>query len=163
MKSIIIIIVIIVLGGLGFWAFSQYQTTNTNTPTTTVTNTTATSNTNVSEIVINTNSSLNTNIVDTNTSVISPNEVAITGLGFSPQSITVLAGSTVTWLNNDSVLHHVAPDDHPSHTKYVDTWPDTGAGRIAGGEAYSFTFTTAGTYTYHDHLHPTLIGTVIVE
>jgi plastocyanin len=90
-------------------------------------------------------------------------EVSVTKSGFAPKTLTVGAGKKVTWMNNDSVVHYIAPADHPDHIKYVGTWDDDGTGRIAPGEAYTVTISTPGTYSYHDHLNPVTTGTLIIE
>lgn len=85
--------------------------------------------------------------------------VTISSSGFSPKSITIKTGESVTWMNSDSVNHQLASDPHPVHTAY----PPLNLGVIGPGEKKSLSFPTAGTYTYHDHLNPTLKGTVTVE
>ncbi len=85
--------------------------------------------------------------------------VSITSTGFSPKTITVKAGDSVTWTNNDSANHNVNSDPHPTHTLY----PFLNLGTIKPGDKKSATFEKAGTYTYHDHLNPSLTGTVTVE
>ena len=83
---------------------------------------------------------------------------------FSPQSITVKAGTTVTWTNNDSVPHNVvsASDDSTGASP-------TGAftsGNLTQGQTFSFTFDNAGTYYYECSLHASMAGmhgTVVVQ
>ncbi len=89
--------------------------------------------------------------------------VTVTSEGFSPATVTIKVGDTVQWKNESDATVYVAPDTHPSHTKYAGTWDDDGTGRIGSGETYSFTFPKAGTYTYHDHLRSVRTGAVIVE
>lgn len=86
--------------------------------------------------------------------------VSYSSTGFSPSSITIKAGDTVTFTNGTSSKMWVASDPHPQHTDFSDF--DAGKGYEAG-TSYSYTFNTAGTYTYHDHLHASMRGTVIVE
>jgi plastocyanin len=71
--------------------------------------------------------------------------------GFSPKTITIRVGSSVKWVDNT---------DSP-HTSHADsgTW---NSGNIAVGGTFSFTFTRAGTYTYHCDYHPYMTGTIIV-
>jgi len=82
------------------------------------------------------------------------NQVTIQNYMFSPASITVKAGTTVTWTNKDAVAHTVTADtnstDAPSSMD------------IDQGKSYSFTFKKAGTYTYHCAPHPYMHGTVTV-
>lgn len=92
-----------------------------------------------------------------------PVTVRITADGFSPATLTIPAGTMVVWTNNDSAIHYVAPDVHTAHRKYRGIWDDVGAGRIASAETYAFIFSEPGIYTYHDHLFPSLTGTIIVQ
>lgn len=143
-------------------------TTNTTTVTNLNSSANASANTNVSAT---TNSTADTTAATPATNAANVNEtvvasgttVTVLGTGFLPKSLTIKAGQTVTWINEAGTEVYIAPDIHPSHKKYAGTWDDTGAGNIQNGESYSFTFTKAGTYTYHDHLSSSLIGTVIVE
>lgn len=80
--------------------------------------------------------------------------------GFSPASVTIKAGQTVTWTNSDSASHTVNSNPHPTHTDYP---PLNNVGLIAPGTGKSFTFNTPGTYHYHDHLNPSHQGTVVVQ
>ena len=87
-------------------------------------------------------------------SSVTPNKVDIGDMAFVPASITVKAGTAVSWLNTDSVQHTVTADT-PS-----DNAPASQAFGL--GETYVFLFTTPGTYTYHCSIHPSMKGTVIV-
>jgi plastocyanin len=71
---------------------------------------------------------------------------------FSPKPIQITVGSTVTWANGTA----------PTHTATSDTgaW-DTG--NIAQGATSSvIAFPTAGTFTYHCAIHPSMTGSVVV-
>lgn len=87
------------------------------------------------------------------------NMVSITANGYAPNSLTIKAGESVTWTNNDSADHTVNSDPHPTHTLY----PFLNLGVIKPGDSKSATFEKVGTYTYHDHLNPSNKGTVTVE
>ena len=80
------------------------------------------------------------------------NEVWIQGMAFVPSSITVSAGTTITWTNKDGMTHTVTSD-----AALFDS------GNIGSGKAYSHNFATAGTYKYHCSIHPTMLGKVIVN
>ena len=89
-------------------------------------------------------------------------KVSITGsggyyssFGFMPGSITIKVGATVVWTNNTTVQHTVTSD---SGTPVAF---DSGMITAQGG-TFKFTFTTAGTYTYHCNVHPSMHGTIIV-
>jgi plastocyanin len=75
--------------------------------------------------------------------------VDIANFAFSPASLTIEAGTTVTWTNSDSV----------AHTATGDTF-DTG--ELAPGESGSVTFDTEGTFNYICSIHPNMTGTIMV-
>jgi plastocyanin len=80
--------------------------------------------------------------------------VTIKDYMFSEKDISVKAGTTVTWTNQDDVKHTVTADT-PS--------ADAPSSQLFGkGETYSFTFKKAGTYTYHCEPHPYMKATVTV-
>ena len=81
-------------------------------------------------------------------------KVTIQGFAFSPASITVNVGDTVTWENKDSVGHTI-----------TGTGTGTGwdSGVLGSGKTYSRKFDTAGTYNYHCAIHPSMTGTVTVK
>lgn len=89
------------------------------------------------------------------TKPVATSSVIIKNYMFSPASITVKVGTTVTWTNQDAVSHTVTADtnstDAPSSMD------------IAQGKSYSFTFQKAGTFTYHCTPHPYMHGTVVVD
>ena len=91
-------------------------------------------------------------------------EVLIAGNAFSPQSVTVTAGTTVTWTNNDSAPHNVvSADDASTGAALTDAFA---SGNLTQGETFSFTFDKAGTYYYECSIHAamaTMHGTVIVQ
>ncbi len=86
-------------------------------------------------------------------------QIIMNASGFAPASITVKKGTKVTFVNNDSRVHWPASDPHPVHTDLAGF--DAGKGIPQGG-SYTYTFGKIGTWTYHDHLNPTLKGKVIV-
>jgi len=87
--------------------------------------------------------------------------VTITSSGFSPATVSVAAGTQVTWTNNDTAPHQVAADPHPLHSSIPNFDSDQ---LLQPGDSFSFVFETPGTYTYHDQLNPLkLLGTVVVE
>jgi plastocyanin len=80
-----------------------------------------------------------------------PGTVTIKDFAYSPDTITVAIGTTVTWTNEDSVNHTVT-----SQTGLFDSGP------LSNGKTFSFTFNTAGDYEYHCTIHPSMVGHVIV-
>ena len=81
-----------------------------------------------------------------------PVAVSIDNFTFNPQKLTVKAGTTVTWTNMDDIPHAIAAVSKQFKSKTLDT-----------DDAYSFTFTTPGSYEYFCSLHPHMTGTVVVE
>lgn len=86
-------------------------------------------------------------------------QVLITANGFEPKSVTIKVGETVTWTNQTSAEVRVASDPHPLHTGLPGLDDLSGATQ---GDTYSFTFTKAGTFGYHDHNNTSVKGTVVV-
>jgi plastocyanin len=79
--------------------------------------------------------------------------VSIDNFSFTPQTLTVKAGTTVTWTNRDDIPHGIASDNKAfTRSKALDT-----------DDSYSVTFTTPGTFKYFCYMHPHMTGTVIVE
>lgn len=97
--------------------------------------------------------------VSTESAVFSANTVNITDSGFSPKEIIIKAGGSVTWENQDSVGHTVNSAVHPTHLVY----PPLNLDVIKPGEQKSLAFPAVGTYKYHDHLNPSLTGSVTVQ
>ena len=78
--------------------------------------------------------------------------VKISNFTFSPPQITVKAGTTVTWTNDDDIPHTVTSSTLAFKSAALDT-----------DDKFSFTFTTPGTYKYFCSLHPHMTGTIVVE
>jgi amicyanin len=79
--------------------------------------------------------------------------VSIDNFTFGPPSVTVKAGTTVTWTNKDDIPHGIASADNAfAKSKALDT-----------DDSYSFTFAAPGTYKYFCYLHPHMVGTIVVE
>ena len=101
------------------------------------------------------------------------NVVRLTGSGFSPQTITVEQGETVTWINEANGVMWVGSDVHPTHTEYAGTsvrehcqnGDQTSAAfdQCSTGDQFSFTFEKTGEWGYHNHVSSSEEGTVIVE
>lgn len=74
----------------------------------------------------------------------SANTVNIKSYSFQPSTLSVPAGTTVTWHNQDNVQHTVTSD--------IKGLFDSGA--IATGKEFTFTFPAPGSYSYHCSIHP---------
>ena len=79
-------------------------------------------------------------------------EVEIDQFAFVPQRITVKAGTTVTWINEDDAPHTITSSSKLFKSKALDT-----------EDKFAFTFTTPGTYAYFCSLHPHMTGVIVVE
>ena len=79
--------------------------------------------------------------------------VSIMNFAFSPASLTVAAGDTVVWTNNDSI----------DHTVTSDTGSELGSPQLGSGSTYMHVFSTAGSYTYHCTNHPYMHGSATVQ
>lgn len=90
--------------------------------------------------------------IPTPTSSVGGNSITISGFAFDPQSLTVKVGTKVTWTNHDGVTHTVTADDKTFSS-----------GPLSSGKSFSFTFTKAGTYTYHCSMHPGMKATIVVQ
>ncbi|HSX48265.1 MAG TPA: cupredoxin domain-containing protein [Candidatus Nanoarchaeia archaeon] len=86
--------------------------------------------------------------------------VTYDGNSFSPTSLTIKVGDTVTFRNNSSAPMWVASNPHPSHTDYKGF---DALRSFAKGEDYTFTFTKVGTWGFHNHLSPDATGTIVVQ
>lgn len=84
-------------------------------------------------------------------SAASSSALNIKDFAFTPASLTVKSGTTVTVTNNDSATH---------------TWTATDrtfdSGDLVSGKSFTFTFTKAGTYSYVCSIHASMHGTVTV-
>ena len=88
----------------------------------------------------------------TNNTPKNANEVTIKNMVFSPSSLTVAVGAAVKWTNSDGFAHTVT-----SNTNVFNS------GNLNDGKSFSFTFTSAGTYSYYCAIHPSMTGKIIVQ
>jgi plastocyanin len=85
--------------------------------------------------------------------------IRFTSSGFSPATLTVAVGTTVTIQNDSDRTVDFSSDPHPTHTLY----PFLNAGDIAPGESATVTIPRAGSFGYHDHLDPSMKGTIVAQ
>lgn len=79
--------------------------------------------------------------------------------GYEPAEVTIREGETVSFVNDSSSFHWPASDVHPTHTIYSEFDP---LEPVAPGDTWSFTFTKAGEWRFHDHIRANLKGVVTV-
>jgi plastocyanin len=81
-------------------------------------------------------------------------EISIENFSFTPTTLTVAPGTSVTWVNNDEEPHNVVNVGGQSRLfKSV----------LDGGDKYTFVFDKAGTYKYICSVHPHMEGTIVVK
>lgn len=81
-----------------------------------------------------------------------PTVVDIRNFQFQPATLTVTAGTTVMWKNDDGSPHSVAAQTGAFRSEPLDT-----------NDSYSFTFAKPGTYVYGCTFHPMMLGKIVVE
>lgn len=89
----------------------------------------------------------------------SQNTVTLTSNGFSPATLTIKTGKTVTWVNKSGESATVNSDPHPTHTDYTPLNLDN----FLDGGTLTLTFDKPGTFGYHNHLNPSEWGTITVQ
>lgn len=78
--------------------------------------------------------------------------VTIADFAFAPAEVSVAAGETVAWVNEDWAPHTATAADGGFDS-----------GRLDQGATFSQTFTEAGTHAYMCAFHPGMTGTIVVE
>ena len=78
--------------------------------------------------------------------------VAIGNFAFTPATLNVKVGTTVTWVNHDDVPHTVTADDKRFSSQALDT-----------DDHFSHRFDAPGTYPYFCAVHPHMTGRIIVK
>lgn len=79
-------------------------------------------------------------------------QVSIDNFAFTPQTLAVKKGTTITWVNHDDIPHTVDQDSHIFASSVLDT-----------NQKFQHVFPDAGQFPYYCRLHPKMTGTVIVE
>jgi plastocyanin len=84
----------------------------------------------------------------------STHQVMIHNYAYSPASLTIAQGDTVTWTNMDTAQHDVKVTNGPVAFS---------SPLLAQGKSWSYTFSTAGSYSYICSVHPDMKGSVSVN
>lgn len=129
------------------------STTAAAATSTTVTTTTTVAPATTAAPTTSTTVSTTTTTLAPTTTTAQPEALRITIANFAFSGDTSgSVGDTVTVVNNDSVTH---------------TWTATGgafnSGNLSGGDTFSFTFQTAGTYAFFCQIHPSMAGSIAVS
>ncbi len=147
-KSILVTVGVVIVLGLIAWGLAAMN--NDDADVTTETEATAT----VSPAATATST----------TSATSPEVANLTvtynGSTFSPSTLTIKKGQTVTFTNNSSGNMWVASDPHPIHTDFS---AFDARKSYAPGTSYTFTFNQTGTFDYHNHDKSSVTGTIVVQ
>ena len=80
-------------------------------------------------------------------------EVAIDNFSFSPNTLTLSVGATVTWINHDNAPHVLSSAGNQFEKSTV----------LKTGQTFSHTFMATGTYSYFCSIHPQMTGKIIVK
>jgi plastocyanin len=78
--------------------------------------------------------------------------VSMKDMLFSPAELTIKAGDTVTWVNDDPVVHTLS-----------DLGGAFDSGSISPGGTWSYTFNDKASYDYYCSIHPLMTGKLVVE
>lgn len=109
-------------------------------------------------IVIETSEKMVTKVTDAMITIPNGN-FDVTGAGFySPLNMEISTGTTVTWVNDDSVPHNIQSQDEKGKVIALFNSPP-----LNTGDKFKFTFEEAGVYTYHCTFHPWRVGVVTVK
>ena len=80
--------------------------------------------------------------------------IVIDNFVFTPATITVAAGTRVTWTNRDDIPHSIVGPGQPPGFKSL---------ALDTEESFAHVFDRPGTYAYFCGLHPHMKGTVVVR
>jgi plastocyanin len=157
-KTLIAVLVIIVAVG-GFFLFFKKSAAPVISDKTTSAGleTINTASPKVNGVPVETSAKMETGAVATKSTI----TVTYSDSGFSPKSVTIKKGEAVTFVNESSGGMSVASDPHPTHTDYPGF--DQFKSLEKGQKSYTFTFEKIGSWGYHNHINPSMTGTVVVE
>lgn len=85
--------------------------------------------------------------------------IFITNGKFDPSITTINVNDTVVWLNKDTLPRQIMSNNHPDHN----LTPDLASGSLATNQTFSYKFTKAGSYAYHDETNPSVTAKIEVK
>ena len=89
----------------------------------------------------------------------SQNTVTLSADSFSPETLSVNAGTKVTWANKSGSVASINSAIHPTHLVY----PPLNFDGVRDGASATLIFDKPGTYKYHNHFNPSQKGVIIVQ
>jgi len=89
---------------------------------------------------------------DTQTAAATPTVVEIHNMKFNPPTLSIAAGTKVTWVNEDSSPHTVTDKGKVFRSAGLDT-----------KDSFSYTFESPGEFTYFCTIHPMMVGKIVVK
>ena len=152
-KIIIGIVIVIVLGGL-WWFFYSTDSSKTENSAATTTNETPSAT-----------SSAETSTPDKEESEESSgvNTITFSDSGYNPPSLTVKTGESVTWVNSSRSITQIGSASHPTHNINREITGNNFVIELAPGESAKVQLTKTGEWGYHNHLRPSMTGTITVQ
>lgn len=89
-------------------------------------------------------------------------QVAIAEYTFTPDTVTIAAGTAVRWANTGTLAHTVTSDSGTFASAQLAAPGTNGYGGMTAGAVFQRSFASAGTFPYHCSNHPYMHGVVIV-
>ena len=86
------------------------------------------------------------------TAAAAPTVVEIHNMKFNPATLTIPAGTKVTWVNEDTTPHTVTDKGKVFRSAALDT-----------KDSFSYTFQSPGEFTYFCTIHPMMVGKIVVK
>lgn len=86
------------------------------------------------------------------TTAAAPTVVEIHDMRFNPATLTIAAGTKVTWVNEDTTPHTVTDKARVFRSAALDT-----------KDSFSYTFASPGEFTYFCTIHPMMVGKIVVK
>jgi plastocyanin len=145
MKKVIIAVIVLAVAGVATYYLVFNKSTGSYMPPMTNTGTNTSGSMEPTGISVSATTSIGNTAQESDI-------VTLKNFAFIPQTLTVKKGTTVTWINNDSV----------SHTITSDAGSLLNSGIISPGGSFTFTFSRPMSVAYHCSIHPTMKGMVVV-